>query len=136
MNWLLDTDVLSQAAKKTGDRNVIAWMHQEQSRCYTSAVVIAQLAYWIRTKKGTSRQALEKWLSRLVAALDGRIYSFNVSVAHTWADQKWLLEQEGHPMPIEDSLIAATARKHNLTIVTGNEKDFQRSGLKVFNPFK
>jgi hypothetical protein len=26
--------------------------------------------------------------------------------------------------------------RHNLTIVTGNERDFERPGIKVFNPFK
>jgi predicted nucleic acid-binding protein len=39
-------------------------------------------------------------------------------------------------MPIEDGFIAATARRHGLTIVTGNDRDFRRPGLKVFNPFK
>ena len=39
-------------------------------------------------------------------------------------------------MPIKDGYIAATARRHGLTIATGNEKDFMRPGLKVFNPFK
>ena len=39
-------------------------------------------------------------------------------------------------MPVEDSYIAATARRHDLMIVTGNDKDFRRSWLKVFNPFK
>lgn len=136
MKWLLDTDVLSQPAKSTGDKSVIAWIEKEQSNCYTSAIVIAQLAYWVRTKNGRSRQLLEQWLSQLVDALEGKIYSFNVSIAHSWADQKWLLEQAGKPMPLEDSLIAATARKHNLIIVTGNDKDFARPGLKVFNPFK
>ena len=136
MKWLLDTDVLSQPAKAAGDKSVIAWIEKEQSNCYTSTIVIAQLAYWVRTKNGRSRQLLEQWLSQLVDALEGKIYSFNVSIAHAWADQKWLLEQAGKPMPLEDSLIAATARKHNLIIVTGNEKDFCRPGLKVFNPFK
>lgn len=37
-------------------------------------------------------------------------------------------------MPVEDSYIAATARRHDLTIATGNEKDFRRPGLRVFNP--
>ena len=39
-------------------------------------------------------------------------------------------------MPVEDSYIAATARRHGLVIVTGNDRDFRRPGLKVFNPFK
>ena len=39
-------------------------------------------------------------------------------------------------MPVEDSYIAATAHRHGLTIATGNDRDFKRPGLKVFNPFK
>jgi toxin FitB len=136
MSWLLDTDVLSQPAKRNGDPRVIAWLGREQERCYTSAVVIAQLAYWVRSKEGRQRVALQAWLKRLMEAMDGRIHGFNVSVAHVWAEQERLLEKAGLRMSVEDSYIAATARRHNLTIVTGNEKDFRRPGLKVFNPFE
>jgi len=136
MNWLLDADVLSQPAKRKGDPRVVAWLEAEKDSCYTSAVVIAQLAYWVRSKEGKSREALQAWLTRLVDAMHGRIHGFNVSVAHVWAEQERLLEQSGQRMPVEDSYIAATARRHNLTIATGNEKDFRRPGLKVFNPFK
>lgn len=136
MSWLLDTDVLSQPAKRNGDARVVAWLRAERDRCYTSAVVIAQLAYWARSKQGRQREALQTWLTRLIAAMEGRIHGFNVGVAHVWADQEHLLEKAGLRMPIEDSYIAATARKHGLTIVTGNDKDFRRPGVKVFNPFK
>ena len=73
MSWLLDTDVICQPAKKNCDRRVVAWLEAEQDRCYTSAVVIAQLAYWVRTKEGRQRQALQGWLTRLVDALHGRV---------------------------------------------------------------
>ena len=136
MSWLLDADVLSQAAKRRGDVRVVAWLEREKDRCYTSAVVIAQLAYWVRSKEGKRRQALQAWFTRLVAAMHGRILSFNASVAHVWAEQQRELEQAGQRMPIEDSYIAATARRYNLTIVTGNDKHFRRPGLKVFNPFE
>jgi toxin FitB len=136
MKWLLDTDVLSQPAKRHGDARVIDWLRREKEHCYTSAVVIAQLAYWVRTKQGRPRAELQAWLTRLVAAMEGRIHGFNVGVAHVWADQEHLLEKAGQRMPVEDGYIAATARKHGLTIVTGNEKDFRRPGLKIFNPFK
>lgn len=134
--WLLDADVLSQPAKSHPDAKVIAWLEREETRSYTSAIVIAQLAYWVRSKEGKQRGTLQKWLHELINSLEGRIYGFNISVAHVWADQKFLLEQMGKAMPVEDSYIAATARRHGLTIVTGNDKDFQRPGLKVFNPFK
>jgi len=81
VTWLLDTDVICQPAKKKGDPKVIAWLEAEQDRCYTSAIVIAQLAYWVRTKEGRQRQMLQAWLTRLVDALHGRIHGFNVSVA-------------------------------------------------------
>jgi predicted nucleic acid-binding protein len=135
MSWLLDADVLCQPVRTHGDRAVIQWLEREQDECYTSAVVISQIAYWIRTKEGRARTRLQQWLRRSVDEMDGRILSFNVATAHVWADQKVLLEQAGQPMPLEDSYIAATARRHNLTVVTGNDKHFRRPGLKVFNPF-
>jgi toxin FitB len=136
VNYLLDADVLSQPAKRRGDARVVAWIEAHHDRCYTSAVVLAQLAYWVRTKEGAQRVALQAWLTRLVEAMHGRILGFNVSVAHVWAEQERLLEKAGCRMPVEDSYIAATARRYNLTIVTGNATDFHRPGLRVFNPFK
>jgi toxin FitB len=136
VSWLLDADVLSQPAKTQGNRAVIAWLEREQNNCYTSTIVIAQIAYWVRSKQGRTRTRLQDWLRRSVEALEGRILSFNVATAHVWADQRFLLEQVGQIMPVEDSYIAATARRHDLTIVTGNDKDFRRPGLKVFNPFQ
>ena len=136
MSWLLDADVLSQPVRTHGNRVVIEWLEREQSRCYTSAIVIAQIAYWVRTKEGRARTRLQEWLRRSIDELEGRILSFNVATAHVWVDQTFVLGKAGRPMPVEDSYIAATARHHGLTIVTGNEKHFRRPGLKLFNLFK
>jgi len=136
VSWLLDADVLSQPAKKNGHPGVLAWLEREKDDCYTSAIVIAQLAFWVRTKRGKQREALQTWLTRLIDAMHGRILGFNVSVAHVWAEQQHRLQKVGQLMPVEDSYIAAIARRHNLTIATGNDKDFRRPGIKVFNPFK
>lgn len=73
------------------------------------------------------------------APLISRAYSDHASsgfVAHVWAEQEHLFEKAGRRMPVEDSYIAATARRHGLTLFTGNDRDFRRPGLKVFNPFK
>jgi toxin FitB len=136
VSWLLDTDVVSQPAKRRGDPRVVAWLEREKDQSYTSAVVIAQLAYWVRSKEGRQRQKLQVWQTRLINAMHGRIYGFNVSVAHVWAEQEHQLEKAGRLMLVEDSYIAATTRRYGLTIATGNEQDFRRPGLKVFNPFK
>ena len=109
MSWLLDADVLSQPAKQHRDAPVVEWLRQERERCYTSSIVIAQLAYWVRTKQGSQREALQEWLTRLIEAMEGRIRGFNVSVAKVWADLQHQLDEAGQRMPIEDSYIAATA---------------------------
>jgi predicted nucleic acid-binding protein len=136
VSWLLDADVLSQPAKRNGDRRIVAWLEQEESRCHTSTIVIAQLAYWVRSKEGRSREALQKWLRQLLDALEGRVLGFSVAVAHVWAEQQRAFDRAGVRMPLADSYIAATARRHGLTVVTGNDRDFGRPGVKVFNPFK
>jgi predicted nucleic acid-binding protein len=136
VSWLLDSDVLSQPAKRLGNNRVISWLEKHKDNCYTSSIVIAQLAFWVHSKRGKQRLALQKWLTELIDAMQGRILGFNVSVAHVWAEQQHQLQAAGQLMPIEDSYIAAIARRHNLTVVTGNAKDFQRPGIKLFNPFE
>jgi toxin FitB len=136
VSWLLDADVLSQPAKRNGDRGVIDWLEREESRCQTSTIVVAQLAYWVRSKEGRSREALQAWLRQLLDAMEGRLLGFSVAVAHVWAEQQRTLDAAGLRMPLADSYIAATARRYGLTVVTGNDRDFRRPGVKVFNPFK
>jgi predicted nucleic acid-binding protein len=80
MSWLLDSDVLSQPAKRVGDVRVIAWLDKNHAHCYTNSIIIAQLAFWVRTKRGKQRVALQKRLTELVEAMHGRILGFNVSV--------------------------------------------------------
>lgn len=136
MSWLLDADVLSQPAKRRGDRQVIGWLEREEARCHTSTIVVAQLAYWVRTKEGKQREALQAWLRQLLDAMEGRGLGFSVAVAHVWAEQERAFDEAGVRMPLADSYIAATARRHRLTVVTGNERDYRRPGVKVFNPFR
>lgn len=135
MSWLLDADVLSQPAKRLGDARVIAWLEANHADCYTSSIVIAQLAYWVRGKRGAQRQQLQRWLTELSGAMQGRVLGFSVSVAQVWADMQHQFRASGKPLPIEDSYIAAIARRHNLIIVTGNVKDLRRPGIKLLNPF-
>ncbi len=136
MSWLVDTDVLSQAAKSQPSQKVVAWLESEFEDCYTSSIVIGQIGYWVRSKEGAQQLRLQRWLTKLIKALEGRICGFNVSVAHVWAEHQHKCAKAGITVPVEDSMIAATAVRHGLTIVTGNERHFRRPGIKLFNPFR
>ncbi len=67
--------------------------------------------------------------------MQGSIHGFNASVAHVWAEQEHQRAKAGRRIPVEDSYIAATARRHGLTLVTGNDQNLRRPGLKVLSPF-
>jgi predicted nucleic acid-binding protein len=135
MSWLVDTDILSERARKQPDPRVLRWLEENASEIYTSSHVIGELQAGISLlPEGPKRRALQAWLNRLIEAMEGRILNFNTSVATVWGRQEAELGRQGRLMPMPDSFIAATARRHNLTIATRNTADYDRPGLKVFNP--
>jgi hypothetical protein len=64
----------------------------------------------------------------------GRIHGFNGSAAHVWAEQERLLEKARQRMPVEDSYFAATARRHGLTVATGNDRGLQAPRTRGLQP--
>ena len=137
MAWLVDTDLLSERAKRQPDSRILRWLEEHASEIYTSSHVFGELQAGISLlPDGAKRRALQGWLHRLAEAMDGRILNFNNSVAIVWGRQEAEYAHKGCRMPMPDSFIAATARRHNLTIATRNTTDFTRPGLKVFNPLE
>jgi predicted nucleic acid-binding protein len=135
MSWLADTDLLSERARKQPDPRVLKWLEENASEIYTSSHVIGEMQAGISLlPDGAKRRALQAWLNRFVEAMEGRILNFNTSVATVWGRQEAEFTQKGCLMPMPDSFIAATARRHNLAIATRNTADFDRPGLKVLNP--
>ena len=135
MSWLVDTDVLSERTKARPNSRVLDWMRDNAGNIYTSSHVIGEIAAGIEQIQGKRKVALQEWLQQLIKSLGGRILNFNDTVAMVWAQQEAEYQRLGCAMPMPDSFIAATARRYNLTIVTRNVSDYQRPGLRVFNPF-
>jgi predicted nucleic acid-binding protein len=135
MNWLVDTDVLSERTKAFANAQVLQWLQDHADTFYTSSHVIGEIAAGIERVEGQRKTALNEWFHRLVKSLEGRVLNFNATVALVWAQQEAEYNRLGCAMPMPDSFIAAPARRYNLTIVTRNTSDYQRPGLRVFNPF-
>ncbi len=136
MSWLIDTDVLSERTRKNPNSRVIAWLEKHAADSYTSSHVIAEIQAGISSlAPGAKKRALEQWLNRLIEAMEGRILNFNTTVATVWGRQEAEFAAKSCPMPMPDSFIAATARRHNLTIVTRNTAHYDRPGIKSLNPF-
>lgn len=135
MSWLVDTDLLSERTRKQPDAQVLQWLEDNASSIYTSSHVIGEIQAGISLlPESAKRRALQAWFRRLVEAMEGRILGFNASVAIVWGQQEAEFQRKGCRMPMPDSFIAATARRHNLTIATRNIQDYDRPSLKVINP--
>ena len=137
MNFLVDTNVLSEPRQKQPDRRVIACLQANESALYTSVLVAGEIRYGIELLPANSakRADLWRWYQRLLGIMTGRVLSINARVAEEWAR----LQAEAHArnliLPAVDSLLAATARRYQLTVATDNVGDFKSAGVKVFNPF-
>jgi len=137
VSYLADTNVLSESAKKIPSLKVLEWLRANGDRIYVSSVSLGELAYGIELlPHGQRRRNLEAWLKVTTQSLKGRILSFNARIALEWGRLFAEMELRGHPMPVADSQIAATARRHGLIVATGNTDDFRNSGVRLLNPFE
>jgi predicted nucleic acid-binding protein len=86
---------------------------------------------------GRKRQELERWLENdLPARFGNRVLPINGEIAEIWGAMAGQAQLKGITLAIVDGLMAATAKHHELTIVTRNVKDFSMAGIPVINPWE
>jgi predicted nucleic acid-binding protein len=85
----------------------------------------------IRRRDVPSAEALDSWLQDLVATHADRILEIDQGIAEQWGRFN-----VPDPLPVIDSLLAATAQVHGLTFVTRNLDDVERTGVECLNPFR
>lgn len=132
----MDTNVLSELAKPKPEPLVVAWLRAHEPDLYLSTITIGELRRGIESlPAGKRKTARQSWFTDLCKRMEGRILSFNTSTAHIWGQKMAAWDKKGTPVASLDSQIAATANRHNLTVVTRNVSDFKNTGVKLFNPF-
>ena len=137
MNYLVDTNVLSEPRQKRPESKVVNWLKANEASLYTSVLVTGEIRYGIeRLPANSARRAeLLVWYERLLSIMAGRVLSINARVAEEWVRLQAGAGARNLLLPVVDSLLAATARRYHLVIATDNVTDFKVVGVKVFNPF-
>ena len=137
MNYLVDTNVLSEPRQKRPQPKVVNWLKANEASLYTSVLVTGEIRYGIeRLPANRARRAeLLVWYERLLSIMAGRVLSINARVAEEWARLQAEAGARNLVLPVVDSLLAATARRYHLVMATDNVTDFKGVGVKVFNPF-
>lgn len=135
MSFLLDTNILSELRK--GQRcnpGVASWFEGiAPGEVHLSALTVGELRKGIekiRRRDEVAARALEGWMDGLVSDYSDRILPVDQAIAEQWGRFN-----VPDPLPVLDSLLAATAKVHGLTLVTRNLKDVERTGVDCLNPF-
>lgn len=139
MNYLLDTNVISELVARTPNPHVISWIDSlDSGHLFLSVVTIGELRKGIEKMAHSPRKLmLGEWLvNDLFLRFGGRILSLDTEVMLTWGKLTGELERRGRPLSAIDSLIAALALYHHLTLVTRNASDFVDTGVVLLNPWQ
>jgi predicted nucleic acid-binding protein len=132
--YLVDANVLSEATKAKPDVKVVDWLRHNESELVLDPIILGEIRFGIHLlPAGKRRRRLETWFNEGVARI--ACLSWGVETGLRWAKLLADLRSAGKAMPIKDSLIAATALVHDLTIVTRNQTDFRVARVKLLDPF-
>jgi toxin FitB len=140
--YLVDTNVISAAAPTAAVRrsDMIEWMDSHSPNLFLSAITIAELAHGIAKAKreGMKRKATElsAWLNTMLHLYGDRVLSFDGPTAEIAGTLSELARGRGQSPGFADIAIAATARRHDLTILSRNERHFTPMGALVLDPFR
>jgi len=138
MRYLLDTCVISELIAKRPAPQVVAWVdsHDDED-LFLSVITLGEIKRGVaRLPDSRRKQQLDQWLEdALLVRFQGRIAAIDTAVMLTWGELVARLEKTGRKLPAIDSLIAAIALQHHLTLVTRNERDFAGTGVEIVNPW-
>ncbi len=137
--YLLDTNVLSELRKPRPDRRVSGFVSSKPlETLFVSTVTLAEIRFGIeRLSDAARRTEISEWLDLTVRPMfDGRVLEVSEDVMLRWR----LLVDEGrkarHTFAQPDLIIAATALRHGLTVLTRDTGDFEMAHVSVVNPWK
>lgn len=135
MKFLLDTNIIAEIRKRErAHPSVAKWVAQTPVKDIgTSVVVLAEIRRGIELKRRhdpAQAQGFDRWFTQMRTRLGDRVLPIDEPIAETWA-----LLSVPDPLPLIDGLLAATAKVHELTLVTRNTADVARTGISTLDPF-
>jgi toxin FitB len=134
---LIDTNVISQLTRLQPEAVVYNWIETNESDILLSTVSLGEMAYGVaRLPDGRRKAGLRRLLGMITDRFSSRIMPYGFYEAQAYGGIMADAERLGRPMSIPDGMIASSARVLTVPLATRNVKDFQTTGLTLFNPWE
>lgn len=137
MDYLVDTNVISEVCKKKPNPKVLAWLEDHDKGLYLSSITIEEMRFGeLMMARGKKRDALHRIIDELIHNYEAHILSFDSNTAEVCAAFHEKAISSGKTPTIEDLMIAAIAQANNLALTTRNVRDFEYLDIPLINPFE
>jgi len=133
LKYLIDTNVISELRKGTRtNAHVARWYASvDANDLYLSVLVLGEIRKGVEKLGDASQaQAIQNWLDQVRDGFGDRVLAIDKAVADVWGRMT-----AKRSLPVIDSLLAATAKAHDLTLVSRNVRDIAGTGARLLNPF-
>jgi len=135
---LLDTCVISELRKENSHQNVRRVIEEyTENSIFLSVITIGEITKGIELLKESQRKRdLQSWLQTIEYYYSDRILAIDLEIVRIWGEITAVAHKKGKVIAASDGLIAATALRHGLHVVTRNVADFEPCGVLLINPWE
>lgn len=134
----MDTCVLSELQRRQGNPRIRERFEAIANEdLFLSVLTLGELRKGIdKLDTSARKRSLTAWFNQVVLSAEGRILPVDLDTALIWGQLTAKSEANGRPLPAIDCLIAATALRHGLHLMTRNVADFEPTGVMLINPWE
>lgn len=138
MKALLDTNILAELVKPNGSPAVRAALAEiPTANVFLSVITLGEIVKGIALlAPGPKKKHLTKWLAGIESDYGERVLPLDIETARIWGELTARAQKSGVVIPTADGLLAATALRHGLHIMTRNTKHFAASGALIIDPWR
>ena len=133
--YLLDTNVISETRKTRADPGVLAFLTEaDAAGLYLSVLTLGELRKGVAAKRRIDTAAADRlgiWVDGIETTFADRVLPVDMAVARFWGELS-----ASRSLPAIDTLIAATAMVHRLSLVTRNGRDVELTGVPLIDPWQ
>jgi len=133
--YLLDTNVISETRRTRPDGGVMAFLAAaDAAALFLSVLTLGELRKGVAIKRRSDADAADRlgaWVDGIETVFADRVLPIDAAVARLWGELS-----AGRNLPVIDTLIAATAMVHGLSLVTRNTRDVAATGVALVDPWR